>query len=172
MHLGGRVVTPDVVHFANVGDARVRPREVGRRMDGAQVSVDDSVAAQAVERGVSAAAALALPGGHAITALARSRRPALAPHMTQVEVGPGDLILPCSDGLWNYVPTDEEMSELLTTMLAGEPEFGPVCERLVAWAIERGGADNICVAVGAVRQPRPKERWANERVRRASEPWA
>ena len=42
------------------------------------------------------------------------------------------------------------MSELLSTMLGGEPEFGPVCERLVAWAIEQGGADNICVALAAV----------------------
>jgi serine/threonine protein phosphatase PrpC len=69
------------------------------------------------------------------------------------------MLLACSDGLWNYAPTDEAMSALVSTMLAppGDPAapvaepLGPQCERLVSWANDQGGNDNITVALAPVR---------------------
>jgi serine/threonine protein phosphatase PrpC len=146
------VVTPGLVHLANVGDARayvVAARDGG--WAAAQVTTDDSVAAQAVAAGVDPDDALNAPAGHAITAWLGADAPALAPHLATAPTSAGDLVMACSDGLWNYAPADEDMSELLTGLLPppGAPLTGlaGVCERLVAWAIGQGGADNIVVAM-------------------------
>jgi serine/threonine protein phosphatase PrpC len=146
------VVTPGLVHVANVGDARayvVAARDGG--WTAVQVSTDDSVAAQAVAAGVDPDDALNAPAGHAITAWLGADAAALAPHFATAPTSAGDLVMACSDGLWNYAPADEDMSELLTDMLPspGEPLTGlaGVCERLVSWAIGQGGADNIVVAM-------------------------
>ena len=63
---------------------------------------------------------------------------------------PSDLVLVCSDGLWNYAPTDEALGALVTATLpppAAEIPLAAMCEHLVDWANEQGGADNICVAL-------------------------
>ena len=58
---------------------------------------------------------------------------------------PGTLVV-CSDGLWNYAPTPTEMYDVVT---AGEATESPVeqAERLVAFANEQGGHDNVTVAI-------------------------
>ena len=75
-------------------------------------------------------------------------------------------MLACSDGLWNYAPTDAAMGELATMLPeAGEPvPFADVCERLVTWAVGAGGMDNICVALRAQRR---KQRRDDHRMRAA-----
>jgi serine/threonine protein phosphatase PrpC len=154
------VATPSAVHVANVGDARAHllTRAEGR-WSAAQVSTDDSVAAQAVAQGIEVEVALALPGGHGITAWLGADAPEPRPHVASRPAAPGDMLLACSDGLWNYAPTDEAMSALVSTMLAppgdtaapvAEP-LGPQCERLVSWANDQGGNDNITVALAPVR---------------------
>jgi serine/threonine protein phosphatase PrpC len=60
--------------------------------------------------------------------------------------GPGTLLL-CSDGLWNYAQRPEAMAETLHQASAnGEDALG-TARRLVEFAIEKGGHDNITVAV-------------------------
>ena len=61
------------------------------------------------------------------------------------------MLLANSDGLWNYAPTDAAMGGLLTVVLpppgtAPGPPAG-YCARLVDWANDQGGADNITVAI-------------------------
>ena len=148
------VVAGDVVHVANVGDARAHVLCADPEAPGGwtarQVSTDDSVAAAAVAGGADPSAALEGPAGHAITAWLGADAPVVEPHLGAAPVGRGDLVLACSDGLWNYAPTDAAMGELAGTMVpeAGEPvPFAEVCERLVTWAVDAGGMDNICVAL-------------------------
>jgi serine/threonine protein phosphatase PrpC/DNA-directed RNA polymerase subunit RPC12/RpoP len=148
------VVAAGEVHVANVGDARahvLRPdAEAAGGWAAVQISTDDSMAAAAVAAGVDPSAALEGPAGHAITAWLGADAPVVEPHIGRGALEPGDLILACSDGLWNYAPTDAAMGELAGTMLpaAGEPvPFAAVCERLVIWAVDAGGMDNICVAL-------------------------
>ena len=70
------------------------------------------------------------------------------PEVIDVEVtAPGYVIL-CSDGLWNYAPSADEIAELV------RPEFGSAgaMARLhTAVALARGGQDNVTVAVVEVR---------------------
>jgi serine/threonine protein phosphatase PrpC len=145
------VVGDREVHVANVGDARLHvltPAE-GGGWTARQLSVDDSTAAVAVAAGVDPTAALAGPGGHAITAWLGADAPSPTPHLAVAEVAPGDLVLACSDGLWNYAPTDPEMAELVATVLppGAEGDLGEAGEQLVTWANEQGGVDNITVAL-------------------------
>ena len=113
------VATASAVYVANVGDARgylLTPAEGGR--SAAQVSTDDSVAAQAVAQGIEVEVALALPGGHGITAWLGADAPEPRPHVVSRPAALGDMLLACSDGLWNYAATDQAMSALASTMLA------------------------------------------------------
>lgn len=146
------VAAGDAVHVANVGDARAH---LLRGEDGSwvatQISTDDSVAAQAVAQGIELEIALNLPGGHGITAWLGGDAGSVEPHVTSVAAAPGDVLLASSDGLWNYAPTDAAMGALVTTVLAAPgttpiPPAGP-CARLVDWANDQGGADNITVAI-------------------------
>jgi serine/threonine protein phosphatase PrpC len=148
------VVGDRTVHVANVGDARVHvltPAE-GGGWTARQLSVDDSSAAVAVAAGVDPTQALSLPGGHAITAWLGADAPPPTPHLAEAEVAPGDLVLACSDGLWNYAPTDPEMAELVSTVLppGADTALGEAGEQLVAWANDQGGVDNISVALAPI----------------------
>ena len=59
---------------------------------------------------------------------------------------PGTLIL-CTDGLWNYAPTPGQMADLLRTSDVAGTDALALAQALVAFAIERGGQDNVTVAV-------------------------
>jgi len=148
------VVAGNEVHVANVGDARAyvlrRDPEAPGGWAALQLSSDDSMAAAAVAAGADPSDALEGPAGHAITAWLGADAPVVEPHLGVATVEAGDLVLACSDGLWNYAPTDAAIGELAGTMLPGPGEPVPlaeVCERLVMWAVDSGGMDNICVAL-------------------------
>ena len=156
------VATDTAVHVANVGDARAHLlTPSGQGWAASQVTTDDSVAAQAVAQGIDVGLALNLPGGHGITAWLGADAPTLAPHAATQPAAPGAMLLVCSDGLWNYAPSDEAMSDLVTATLPppgapAEPPAGP-CERLVSWANDQGGADNIAVALTPLPPPPPPD---------------
>jgi serine/threonine protein phosphatase PrpC len=142
------------MHVANVGDARAHvltPAE-GGGWTARQLSVDDSTAAVAVAAGVDPTEALSGPGGHAITAWLGADAPPPTPHLAEADVAPGDLVLACSDGLWNYAPTDAEMAALVSSVLApgSDAALGDAAEQLVTWANDQGGTDNISVALAPI----------------------
>lgn len=86
------------------------------------------------------------PRAHSITRWLGADSPDVTPELLTSEVPlPGTLLL-CSDGLWNYAPTDNEM---FTAVHAGPEDESPLAraERLVAFANEKGGHDNITVAL-------------------------
>ena len=60
-------------------------------------------------------------------------------------------MLVCSDGLWNYASTPETLADLVAAALgdatAEQADPQVVAERLVAWANEQGGHDNITAAL-------------------------
>jgi serine/threonine protein phosphatase PrpC len=65
--------------------------------------------------------------------------------VVEVDLQPGDQLVVCTDGLWDPVP-DELLAEICTSM---SPQRA--CEELIALALERGGTDNITVAIATVR---------------------
>lgn len=66
-------------------------------------------------------------------------------------VGPGDWLLACSDGLTEHV-NDAELASIVVEHAARDPHAA--AERLVALANERGGTDNITIALA---QPVPSD---------------
>jgi serine/threonine protein phosphatase PrpC len=145
------------VVVGNVGDARGHLLSPDPTAPGGwsarQLTTDDSVAAAAVAAGADPEEALSGPAGHAITAWLGADAPGLTPHVAEVPVVVGDLLLADSDGLWNYAPTDAALGEVAGRFLPRQGEPVPaatVCEALVTWAVEAGGADNICVALAPV----------------------
>jgi protein phosphatase len=62
--------------------------------------------------------------------------------ITRQPLQPGDLLLLCSDGLWEMVRDPEIAALLLRT-----PGVWEACERLVQTANENGGHDNITAIV-------------------------
>jgi len=155
------------VHVANVGDARAHLLTPGDGSgDGAawqvaQLTSDDSAAAQAAAAGIDVGTALSLPGGHAITAWLGADAPTVDVHLSTSPLAAGDVVLACSDGLWNYAPTDEELAGLVSATLPPPggpltpPGLGPLCEQMATWANDQGGADNVTVALAPAPAPAP-----------------
>lgn len=66
------------------------------------------------------------------------------PDVVEVTVyGHGYLVL-CSDGLWNYAPSPEEIAALVQV---GGRDANGIARALVSAALSRGGQDNVTVAV-------------------------
>jgi protein phosphatase len=60
----------------------------------------------------------------------------------------GDVLVLCSDGLWEYLDAEE-----LGGVVASAPDLASAAQRMVALANERGGADNITVVLARVTAP-------------------
>jgi len=73
--------------------------------------------------------------------------------MNRLLAKPGDIFLLCSDGLYNHVE-DEEMREAVLTL-----DAQPACQALVDLANERGGEDNITVAILRILQIPDDFKW-------------
>lgn len=126
------------VMFANVGDSRgyhVR--------DGAiqQVTKDQSLVAQLVEEGaITEEEALVHPRRNVIlSSLGPTREPKI--DLFDLHVSQGDILFLCSDGLTRHV-SDEEIAEIC------QNEAPDAATRiLIDLANERGGSDNVSVAI-------------------------
>ena len=130
--------------FAQVGDSRAYWVDA----DGArQIGRDDSLAAELVASGrVNAQQAMAGPAGHTVTKWLGFDAVDAAPTITRLDLpGPG-LVLAVSDGLWNYTPEVDDLHRLVGP-LGQEPAIA-LARRLIAFAEDSGGADNVTVAVG------------------------
>jgi serine/threonine protein phosphatase PrpC len=129
-------VGPDV-YVANVGDSRTYLYRPGQGL--AQLTRDHSTVARLVERG-------------AITRdeIYRSLGTKLSVevdvfHETLQE---GAVLLLCSDGLWEMVPDEQQLVDVLSSSWQSA---GYMAERLVQLALAAGGLDNIGLVVVQVR---------------------
>jgi len=136
-----------VVH---VGDSRcylLRNREL------AQLTVDHTVSEIMVEKGqMSREEARHSPMGHALWNVLGGRSDELAVDVYKLTLEPDDVLLLCTDGLYNMVPL-ETLQELLISNTGAES----ACRKLVDLANENGGKDNITVIVSRFLAPRADE---------------
>jgi len=132
---GGR----DVLALANVGDSRAYVFSEGEL---AQVTDDHSLAEERMRHGeMTEQEAAVHPQRHILTrALGVSSE--VDADMWALELGAGDRVLLCSDGLSNEVGTDE-----IATVLRTVADPQGAAQRLVDVANEHGGADNITVVI-------------------------
>ncbi|HEY2763151.1 MAG TPA: protein phosphatase 2C domain-containing protein [Pseudonocardiaceae bacterium] len=137
------VVTGNAVTVGWVGDSRAYwVPEAHPDAAPAQLTRDDSWLAEVLAAGtLSPAQAAADRRAHAVTAWLGEATEPVDPHVITLEPeGPGVVVV-CTDGLWNYLDTADQLpAQALDRPL-------DTARRLVDLALHRGGHDNITVAV-------------------------
>jgi serine/threonine protein phosphatase PrpC len=138
------VVSPRQVTVCWLGDSRAYWIDATGAAASRQLTVDDSVAAELVARGVlSEAEALASPQGHVVTGWIGADAADAEPHVRVfVPTGPGAVLL-CSDGLWNYQPDVGGLAGLALPGAVTEPLR--TAAAMVKFALDAGGSDNVTV---------------------------
>lgn len=136
------VVTDQQAHLACLGDCRAYWYAGGTAT---QLTVDDSWAEVQIAGGMPRAEAYAHRFAHVITRwLSNDADPEWRPAITPFAVpGPGRLLL-VSDGLWNYTL---EPADLIAAIGEEPAEQVDLARRLVTFANDAGGSDNITVVV-------------------------
>lgn len=147
------IVEDHTIISGNVGDSRVYWLPDAADDEPRQLGHDDSFAHEQMLRGMSRVEAENGPHAHSITRwLGRDAPDDLTPHLVTVSVGSPGWVMVCSDGLWNYCSEAGEVRELLHGALGRLATPTPVAaaQALVDYANERGGRDNITVALARV----------------------
>ncbi|MFI9598285.1 PP2C family serine/threonine-protein phosphatase [Streptomyces sp. NPDC052043] len=142
----GAVVTPGLLVVGWVGDSRAYWVPVDRTAPPARLTEDDSWAAQMVSAGLmSEAEAYADQRAHAITGWLGADAYELEPHTASFKPDRPGVVVVCSDGLWNYAETAQEMADAVPLDAAVRPLHS--ARVLVGHALDGGGHDNVTVAV-------------------------
>jgi len=127
------------LHLANIGDSR---GYLWRHGVLRQLSKDHSVAARLVEEGLLRPDELRDSDmRNRLTAVVGQPKCAL-PAYCALELCAGDIVLLCSDGLWDMVPDDA-----IALLLGEHPQPQDAVRALIAAANHAGGKDNITAVV-------------------------
>ncbi len=113
-----------------------------------QVSTDDSWASNQIAQGTQRAVAEADPRAHAITRWLGVDSPGGAPSTASLALDQPGWVLVCSDGLWNYCSSADDVRALVGERVAdvGADPLA-LASSLCTWANEQGGHDNVTVAL-------------------------
>jgi serine/threonine protein phosphatase PrpC len=124
--------------IGNVGDSRGYHWQNGELK---QITKDQSLVAKLVEEGAITEEEASLhPRRNVILySLGSERQPKI--DLFELTLDPGDILLLCSDGLTRHV-TDEEIKDMIN-----HKSLVAATESLIQLANERGGEDNISVAI-------------------------
>lgn len=110
------------------------------------LTIDDSWVEQVVESGeMSREQAEADSRAHYVTQVLGMRDQQLNGHSLERALPENSLLLLCSDGLWNYFEREGELAEAVRQHSSSDALS--LCRWLVDAANERGGHDNVTVAV-------------------------
>lgn len=132
------VIHNNAAVLANVGDSRGYHWKNGILR---QVTKDQSLVAKLVEEGViTEEEAITHPRRNVILQSLGSEDPPQI-ELFNVELGPSESLVMCSDGLTRHV-TDQEICTIV-----GELDPETATEKMIKLANERGGEDNITVAI-------------------------
>jgi protein phosphatase len=145
------LIVGDRLHVASVGDSRAYLLNAGGvTADGAttaQLTSDHSLVARLVDIGQITPEQARTHPQRNLLYRSIGTDPSVEVDTLSEQLEPGDVVLLCSDGLYNHV-RDEEIAQLALE----QADPGRACERLVALANERGGRDNISVVIVRVEQ--------------------
>lgn len=135
--------------YANVGDSRLY-RLRGQALD--QLSHDHSFIQEVVDQGFFRTLDDARRYGIGDNVLTRALGSGaeVGIHSDLVDLETGDIFLFCTDGLTGMVPVDWLRQILIA---ASDKALGPAAEALVRLANDRGGNDNITLALMRVSAP-------------------
>ncbi|KAA2255214.1 hypothetical protein F0L68_28750 [Solihabitans fulvus] len=140
------VVSADRVTVGWVGDSRAYWLDRDPDAPSSCLTIDDSWATQMVAAGLAdEETAFADSRAHALTAWLGADAGEVRPHTITVRpTGPG-VVLVCSDGLWNYLWDADSLAAQTLPLAMTAPLAS--ARALTRFALERGGHDNITVAV-------------------------
>jgi serine/threonine protein phosphatase PrpC len=130
------VIRDGYAYFAHVGDSRLY---LIRGSTVLCLTRDHTAVNRLIEQGViTPEEAVDHPQQHVLTA-ALGAGPDVHADLSQapIPLEPGDVLLLCTDGLWNLVG-DQELSDITATR-----SLDKACQNLVETAKRRGGPDNI-----------------------------
>lgn len=140
------VVTKELLIVGWIGDSRAYWVPDDREAPAARLTEDDSWAAQMVAAGLmSEAEAYADERAHAITGWLGADAYELEPHTASFKPDRPGVVVICTDGLWNYAESADEMARVLPADAARNPLHS--AQVLVGHALDGGGHDNVTVAV-------------------------
>ncbi|MYT36800.1 serine/threonine-protein phosphatase [Streptomyces sp. SID8356] len=144
--LVGAIVAGGLLVVGWVGDSRVYWVPDDRSGPPARLTEDDSWAAQMVAAGLmNEAEAYADERAHAITGWLGADSYELEPHTAAFKPDRPGLVVVCTDGLWNYAESAEEMAAAVPPEAHRSPLRG--AQVLVGHALDGGGHDNVTVAL-------------------------
>ncbi|MEU0438930.1 protein phosphatase 2C domain-containing protein [Streptomyces sp. NPDC006186] len=142
----GAVVAQGLLVVGWVGDSRAYWVPADRTAPAARLTEDDSWAAQMVAAGLmNEAEAYADERAHAITGWLGADAYELEPHTASFKPDRPGVVVVCTDGLWNYAESAEQMAAVLPADADVRPLHS--ARVLVGHAIDGGGHDNVTVAV-------------------------
>ena len=126
-----------------VGDSRAYLLSGAGRL----LTRDDSWVNWVIERGeLTEDEALRSPHAHAIIQCLGDPDETPVPHVLTAILSPGERLLLCSDGLWNYAPAPSALTALTAEFPPATPAL-TICRDLVKFANYSGGRDNITAAM-------------------------
>ena len=130
------------LHVSHVGDSRVYLID---KKEIIQVTTDHSVVMELVQAGqmTKEEARQSYLKNQLTQALGTS--PVVKPESIQRKLKKGDIILLCTDGLWDML-SDEEIYTVVKK--GGTPE--EICRKLISKANDAGGDDNITVVIATI----------------------
>ncbi|MFE3494222.1 protein phosphatase 2C domain-containing protein [Streptomyces sp. NPDC059175] len=144
--LVGTVAASGLLVVGWVGDSRAYWVPDDRTAPPARLTEDDSWAAQMVSAGLmSEAEAYADERAHAITGWLGADAYEVEPHTAAFKPDRPGVVVVCTDGLWNYAESAQEMAQVLPPDAADRPLHA--AQVLVGHALDGGGHDNVTVAV-------------------------
>jgi PPM family protein phosphatase len=135
----------EFVYFAQVGDSRGYLIREGRPV---QLTRDQSVVQELVDTGALTEEQARRSHQRNVILQALGTQATVDVALTYEELRRGDLVLLCSDGLSGVVEPEE-----IARYAAEYPSPPELCDALVRLANERGGPDNITIAVARLAGP-------------------
>ncbi|MEW6573246.1 MAG: Stp1/IreP family PP2C-type Ser/Thr phosphatase [Bacillota bacterium] len=140
------VLKDEAAHIAQVGDSRAY---LVRGVTIKQLTRDHTVVANLVYKGeLDPAEAWNHPQRHVLTQALGSRKE-ITVELRSYPVGAGDILILCTDGLYNLVLEEDIRDTVTATSNCQE-----AAERLIKLANERGGHDNITALVLRIGRPK------------------
>jgi serine/threonine protein phosphatase PrpC len=145
------VVARSRAYFANVGDSRTYLFRDGTLRS---ITRDHSLVAKLVEAGqIDPEDVYDHPKRNLIYRSLGSDHEEVEVDLFEEELHPGDMLLLCSDGLWEKVRTPE-----IESVLSSVADLTVACAKLIAMANANGGDDNITLILArcdGMRDPQP-----------------
>ncbi|OMG58881.1 PP2C family serine/threonine-protein phosphatase [Tessaracoccus sp. ZS01] len=143
-------ILPGMIAVGNIGDSRAYWFSDDGSTD--LLSVDDSMAQARIMLGMSRDDAEQSNQAHAITKWLGRQATNVTPSVVTLQPQSNGWLMLCTDGLWNYASSPEDMSALFSACVSRYPNPPALAESLVAWANDQGGKDNITVVVARIEQ--------------------